>query len=52
MVQDLPFASASDVAERGVGFDSAGGNGFRDDGGNESAVVQVCTHCSLFRVHC
>lgn len=41
MAEGLPFASASDVAERAGGFNSVRGNAFRDDGRNESAVVQV-----------
>ena len=41
MAEDLPFASVSDGVERGGSFTSAGGNAFREDGRNESAVVQV-----------
>lgn len=48
MAEDLPFASASDVTERGGGFSSVRGNAFRDDGRNESAVVQV--HTAVFRL--
>lgn len=43
MAEDLPFASASDVAERGggAGFSSVHGKVFREHGNNESSVVQV-----------
>lgn len=48
MAEDLPFASASDVTERGGGFTLVRGTAFRDDGRNESAVVQV--HTAVFRL--
>lgn len=61
MAEDLPFASASDVVERGSSFNSVRGRAVRDDGYNERAVVQVGTQvgtdspalrcCFLVTVH-